>query len=49
MEDISQWKMGFTVVLHMVCYLCVFDVVAILRKQGSEGQVCGKALAMFGL
>lgn len=48
MEDISQWKMGFTVVLHMVCYLCVFDV-AILRKQGSEGQVCGKALAMFGL
>lgn len=25
MEDISQWKMGFTVVLHMVCYLCFWS------------------------
>lgn len=49
MEGISQWKMGFMVVLHMVCYLCVFDVVSILKNQGSEGLVFGKALAMFGL
>lgn len=39
---VSQWCCTW------FCYLCVFDV-AILRKQGSEGQVCGKALAMFGL
>lgn len=49
MEDISQWRVGFMVVLHMVCYLCGFGGVATLRNQGSEGQVFGKALAVFGL
>lgn len=48
MEDVSQWKMGFVVVLHVVCYLHVFDV-AILKNQGSEGHIFGKTLAMFGL
>lgn len=45
MEEISQWKMGFMV----ICCLCVFDVVAILKNQGSEGQVFRKALAVLGL
>lgn len=49
MKDVSQRKMGFIVVLHVVRYLCVFDFVAILKNQGSEGHVSGKALAMFGL
>lgn len=32
-EDISQWEMGFILVLHMVCHLHVFDVIAILKKK----------------
>lgn len=45
MEEISQWKMGFMV----ICCLCVFDVVAILKNEGSEGQVFRKARAVLGL
>lgn len=41
--------MGFMVILHMVCYLYVFDVVSILKNQGFEGDVFGKAVVMFGL
>lgn len=46
-EDISQWEMGFILVLHMVCHLHVFDVIAILKKR-SKGHVCGKVLGMLG-
>lgn len=32
-EAISQWEMGFILVLQLVCYLHVFEVIAVLEEQ----------------